>query len=117
MPTHCGMEHLRQKIKMMSVNQMCVYHTILEAHNVVNNSSSEVIKRKWYHKHENKYLLRSETTNGLNIPERPSKNRIGFAYNGAKLYNKIPNEVKKTLNPNNFKSLVKSWVWENIPAF
>ena len=34
---HVNMEHVRKKFKIMSVNQMAVYHTLLEAHNVVNN--------------------------------------------------------------------------------
>ena len=38
---HTNMTKLRQKIKMMSVNQLCVYHTLLEAHNVIKNSSAE----------------------------------------------------------------------------
>ena len=41
-----NMQRLREKIKMFSVNQMCVYHTILEAYNVVENSSSQKIKLK-----------------------------------------------------------------------
>ena len=41
-----NMQRLREKIKMFSVNQMCVYHTILEAYNVVKNSSSQKIKLK-----------------------------------------------------------------------
>ena len=44
---HINMENIRKKVKMMSINQMCVYHTILEAYNVIRNSSSECIKRKW----------------------------------------------------------------------
>ena len=39
-----NMQHVREKIRMMSVNQMNVYHTILEAYNVVRYSSSEQIK-------------------------------------------------------------------------
>ena len=44
---HINMKHVRENIRMMSVNQMNVYHTILEAFNVVRNSSSEQIKMKW----------------------------------------------------------------------
>ena len=38
---HINMEKLRNKMKMMSVNQMVVYHTILETFNVTWRSSSE----------------------------------------------------------------------------
>ena len=114
---HINMENIRQKVKMMSINQMCVYHTILEAYNVIRNSSSECIKRKWEYKHGNRYLLRSESTNDLTIPVKPISKCVGFTYNGAKLFNKLPMHIKKTLNPTSFKSQIKSWIWENIPSF
>ena len=108
------MEHLRQKIKMMSVNQMCNYHTILEAYNVVKNSSSEQIKRKWSYRYENKCILRSETNNDLKVPVLPSSKCKGFTYYGAKLFNKLPCAMKETTNGNKFKHLAKAWVWNNI---
>ena len=67
---HINMEEIKQKIKMMSVNQMCIYHTLIKAFNVIRNSSSECIKKKWEYKHESKYLLRSATTNDLTILEK-----------------------------------------------
>ena len=88
------MENIRQKLKMMSVNQMCNYHTILEAYNVMKNSSSEQIKMKWSNRLENRYLLRSETNNDLKIPEKPMSKCIGFSYYGAKLYNKLPCDIR-----------------------
>ena len=111
------MEHLRQKIKMMSVNQMCNYHTILETYNVIRKSSSDQIKMKWLNRHEKKYLLRSETKNDLKIPEKPMSKCKGFSYYGAKLYNKLPSDLKETTNVNSFKSVVKAWIWKNIPAY
>ena len=44
---HISMQQIREKISMFSVNQMNVYHTILETYNVIRNSSSEQIKKKW----------------------------------------------------------------------
>ena len=41
-----NMQKLREKIKMMSVNHMVVYQTILEVQNVMKNLSSEHIKSK-----------------------------------------------------------------------
>ena len=102
---------------MMSVNQMCVYHTILEAFNVIRNSSSESIKMKWEHKNENKYSLRSEKTNDQRIPEKPMLKYSGFTYFGAKLFNKLPSTIKETVDPKTFKNLTKSWIWDNIPSY
>ena len=44
-----NMQRLREKIKMMSVNQMAVYHTIMEVFNIIHNSSSEQIQNKYIH--------------------------------------------------------------------
>ena len=41
---HVNMKNVREKIKMMSVNQIAVYHTLLEAYNVMSHLSSEQIK-------------------------------------------------------------------------
>ena len=114
---HINMESVRQKRKIMSVNQMCVYHTLIEAYNVIRNSSSECIKRKWEHKPQNKYLLRRETTNDLKIPEKPMTKCTGFSYNSAKLFNKLPFNIREILNPSAFKTQIKAWIWENIPSY
>ena len=111
------MQREREKLKKMSVNQMSVYHTLLEAHNVIANSSSNQIKIKWSKKQENKYFLRSENHNDQRIPEKPISNCTGFSYTGAKLFNKLPNDVKEITNSKTFKSLAKAWIWKNIPAY
>ena len=66
------MQHMREKIQMMSINQMAVYHTLLEAYNVMKNSTSEQIKTKWLEKHENNYSLRSSAKNDLKVPKKPT---------------------------------------------
>ena len=114
---HINMEYLRQKLKMFSVNQMCIYHTLLETYNVIRYSSSENIKRKWDQTKENKYLLRSETRNDLKIPEKPIKKSTGFSYSGAKIFNKLPSNIRETLNQCTYKALIKRWIWENIPSY
>ena len=53
-----NMEELRNKIRMMSVNQICVYHTLLEAFNVSRKASSEQVKAKWEHKNGETHFLR-----------------------------------------------------------
>ena len=44
-----NMQRLREKIKMMSVNQMAVYHTIMKVLNIIHNFSSEQIQNKYIH--------------------------------------------------------------------
>ena len=74
-------------------------------------------KKKWEHKTQNKYLLRRETTNDLKIPEKPMTKCTGFTYNGAKLFNKLPFNIREILNPSTFKTQIRTWIWENIPSY
>jgi len=111
-----NMKNLREEIKMMSVNQISVYHTLLEAYNVMRHLSSEQIQMKWKLV-ERKYALRSITKKKLNVPEKPKLKCLGFTYNGAKLFNMLPLEMKKMEDPNIFKTKTKEWIWENIPSY
>ena len=90
-------------------------NTLIEAFNVIRNSSSEQIKTKWERKNEIDYFLRSKTTNDTQIPEKPKKKCTGFSYIGAKLFNKLPREIKEISNPKTFKVQTRAWVWKNIP--
>ena len=111
-----NMKNLREEIKMMSVNQISVYHTLLEAYNVMRHLSSEQINMKWK-LIERKYALRSTTKKQLNVPEKPKLKCLGFTYNGAKLFNMLPIEMKKVEDPSAFKNMTKKWIWENIPSY
>ena len=44
-----SMLELRTEIKIMSVNQMTIYHTIMEVFNILYNYSSEQINNKYRH--------------------------------------------------------------------
>ena len=55
-----NMEKLRNSIKMFSVNQMNIYHVLLEAFNVINNGSAEKIQEKWMPGIEKHYSNRRE---------------------------------------------------------
>ncbi len=109
------MKKVREEIKMMSVNQISVYHTLLEAYNVMRHLSSEQIQMKWKLV-ERKYALRSFTKKKLNVQEKPKLKCLGFTYNGAKLFNMLPVQMRKLEDPNTFKTMTKDWIWENIPS-
>ena len=113
---HINMMNARIKLKIMSVNQICVYHTLLEAYNVMKNSSSEKIKQKWTNFNEKKYTLRSITERNIKVPEKPVTKCLGFTYNGAKLLNMLPRNLRETSNPKTFKILTKEWILNNIPS-
>ena len=48
---------------------------------------------------ERKYALRSITKKKLNVPEKPKLKCLGFTYNGAKLFNMLPIQMKKNQKP------------------
>ena len=54
---------------MMSVNQMAIYHTIMEVFNIVYNSSSEQIHNKFIH--QDRRSLRKNANNFVKVPETP----------------------------------------------
>ena len=64
-----------------------------------------------------KYSLRSITNNDLKVPEKPKLKCLGFTYNGAKLFNMIPLQMRENKNPNTFKIMTKDWIWNNIPSY
>ena len=77
---HVNMINVREKIKMMSVNQVSVYHALLEAYNIMRHSSSEQIHMKWTNNSEKKYSLRSITNKDLKVPEKLMLKCLGFTY-------------------------------------
>ena len=66
---------------------------------------------------ERKYALRSSSNKGLKVPEKPKLKFLGFTYNGAKLFNMLPNQMKEIDNPNIFKNMTKDWIWKTIPSY
>ena len=114
---HTNMQRVRERLKIMSVNQMAIYHTLLQAFNVIKKSSSDQVKMKWLIECETKYVLRSTTKNDLAIPDKPMKKCTGFSYNGSKLFNKLPYSIKETVNIDIFKTQIKNWIWKNILAY
>ena len=107
----------KKKIMMMSVNQIAVYHTLLEAYNIMRHSSSEQIHKKWTNIGEKKYSLRNITNNDLKVPEKPKLKCLGFTYNGAKMFIMLPFQMREAKTLNAFKTMSKDWIWKNIPSY
>ena len=51
----------------MSVNQMAIYHIIIEVFNILYNKSSEQISNKYIH--HDRHSFRKNTNNFLRVPE------------------------------------------------
>ena len=81
------------------------------------HSSSEQIHKKWTNIDDKKHSLRNITNNDLKVPEKPRLKCMGFTYNGAKLFNMLPLQMRETQNPDTFKNMSKDWIWKNIPSY
>ena len=110
---HVNMKKERDKLKMLSVNQMAVYHTVMEAYNITNKNASDQLQKK-LNIHEGKHSERSAANNELYVPEKPRKKCTGFSYIGPKLYNMIPKNIKEAKTTDDFKTKLKEWIWKNI---
>ena len=93
---------------MLSVNQMAVYHTIMEAYNMSNKNASDQLQKK-LNMHEGKHSQGSAANNDLYVPENLRKKCTG-----PKLYNMVPKNTKDAKTTDDFKNKLKGWKWENI---
>ena len=55
------------------------------------------IHMKWTDIGDKKHSLRNITNNDLKVPEKPRLKCMGFTYNGAKLFNMLPLQIRETL--------------------
>ena len=112
---HVNMHRLRKEKNQMSVNQLTVYHIALETRNIHWNNSSVELKLKMQ-KEQGEYNLRSGERQDLNIPLKPRKGCTGFSYTGAKVWNKIPIQIRNNPKTETFKSTLKKWIFDHIPS-
>ena len=90
------MKKVRKQINMLSVNQMSVYHTVMEAFNITNKTASEQLQNKLI-RHEGRHSERSAANNELYVPKEPRIQCTGFSYLG--LWTKVRWSFRKTLWP------------------
>ena len=97
----------------MSVNQLSVYHIVMEMYNVIWRNSSTQLKRKMQKiedPNETKQLRPR-----LKIPLRPSSRCCGFSFIGPKIWNQTPIQIREETDPSIFKKELKEWVLKEIP--
>ena len=107
-----NMADLRRKMGIMSVNQIAVYHILIETFNIVHYNSVEKIRNKLIVEKSEK-ALRSSAKGQLAVIKRPKENCLGFTYSASKLWNKLPKEISCQESPKTFKKMVKAWIWNN----
>jgi hypothetical protein len=100
---------------MMTVNQMACYHLMMETNNVLNFGSSESLRECMREGGElTNVKTRANMRGDLKVPNNVEKLN-GFAYYGAKLWNRLPKELREAKTNGRFRSGVKKWIRENIP--
>ena len=108
------MKTAREKLRMMSVNQLYIYHVALEMFNIMVKASAERVQKKFTLQENSSYSLRNRENGTVKVPAKPSK--LYFSYTGPKLFNFVPEDIRKTTDPDTFKVLLKKWIWDKIPS-
>ena len=112
---HTNMQNLRENIKAMSVNQLSCYHVAIEMYNIINHKSSDSLHKEMKMVPRG-YNLRGLEDGKVKVPEKGKKSCNGFHYIGPKLWNFLPEHIRKTTIKNIFKDKLKDFIWEQIPS-
>ena len=94
---HKTKESLRRETKTMSVNQICVYHIMLETYGILKLDSSPILKKMLLEKQGNPNARLRSTTNSemLQIPVNENRNNA-FNYYAASAWNAFQSWKKKS---------------------
>ena len=93
--SHTNMQKLREELKFMSINQLSCYHVAMEMYNIINHSSSDLLKEE-FKIEKGRYELRCLNDGKVKAPEKGKKNCTGFSYIGPKFWNYLPCHIRKT---------------------
>ena len=139
-----SVEKLREHTKIMTVNQLCCYHILVETYSIISNKSSNFIFNRWNDTPgTQERIRRAEQIDTLTVPVNQG-DKNGFLYYGARLWNLLPANIRKLKkgvelnsdiarsmskkeqklalqrktrrNADNFKKSIKKWIRDNIPA-
>ena len=95
---HVSLANLRSQTGMMTVNQLCVYHILLETYCILRLGSSPVLKKELTMKSGNPSTrLRSATDQILEVPINHNKNNA-FNYYAATTWNEFHRWLKRQKN-------------------
>ena len=70
--SHTNMQKLREENKIMSVNQLSVYHVAMDMYNIINHSSSDLLQRE-FKLQPGRYEFRSLEDGKVKVPEKMKK--------------------------------------------
>ena len=115
--TVCGVQSVRwsrgrllKKVGWMSVRQLVVFHTVLQAHKTLSTGRPRVL----YDSLSSVYPYQTRGATSGHIRLRPNPCTTTFKYRAMVNYNSIPEEVRRGTLPT-VKRKLKNWVLKNIP--
>ena len=107
-----GMKLGTPTTKSLSVQQMIAFQTLIMLHKVVINAKPVYLAARLKLRN---YGARSQGKL-IKVNHNLSTSRAGFIYRSSKLFNNLPEELRKETNLRKFKTGVRKWVLETISA-
>ena len=110
-----SVESLLELTKFQSINRMAVYHTAQEMFSIVHRDSIPSLSDYAIRQTNVCHNTRQNDQDLLRLPLFKYKRNQGFIYKGIKLWNALPNELRKIQKKDLFSAKVKNWIASNIP--
>ena len=108
-------EELLQKDKSISIHHRNIHYLAIEMFKVLKGLSSQIMNEIFSLRNID-YNIRSQTDFSSSAVHSVSYGHNSLRYFGPKIWNIIPNDIKKANNLLDFKSKIKSWVPKNCPC-
>lgn len=108
-------KHMLDKLKWLSVSQRIVLNSLMMIHKIKNNKGPEYLieKVKFVGESHNR---NTRSVNDFKLPiVKYEKSKKNLLYNGIKIFNQLPRDIKELTNIHVFKSKCNIYIRENMP--
>ena len=101
----------------LSVHQLIAYHSLLTLARIFFNRKPDyLVTRFGLKKPNSEHVAPSRQLNSIQVYAKLSISRSGFSYRSAKLWNGLPEHLRKLTCMKKFKIEVKDWVKRFVPV-
>ena len=102
-------DYMYDKLDWLTVNQLIVYHSLLQVHRVRFSQEPEYM---------NQFLNKDSRTGRICIPKiNLTLVMESFMYRGATLWNSLPSDIRRIKKIRSFKKEIRTWIKMNMPRF
>ena len=102
-------DYMYGKLDWLTVNQLIVYHSLLQVHRVRYSHEPEYM---------NQFLSKYSRTGRICIPKiNLTLVMESFMYRGATLWNSLPSDIRRIEKIRCFKKEIRTWIKKNVPRF